>query len=144
MLIVGVDPGKTTGYAVYDTKKQELVKWGETTGDFKDSIDYVLSLGDFFVVEDFRVRPSKAIALAKLPQLWPAEWIGVFRYKLDKDSWILQPASKAKALPKPKNISSIHVADAIRHIYAYLGIGIIKSMDDIVKALGGQNNDSLE
>lgn len=122
MIVVAVDPGETTGYAAYDTKTEELVASGELFGSFRGCIDHVLSLGDFFIVEDFRVRPGKGAALAQHARLWPVEWLGVFRYKLHPDRWMTQTPSQRNSAsrPLPAEPASPHELDALLHLQYWL------------------------
>jgi hypothetical protein len=121
-----VDPGETTGYAVWDTEEDRFVAGGVVCGEFRSSVDYIISLGDFFIVEDFRVRPQAARGLASLPRLWPVEWLGVLRY-LVGDRMTTQTPAQAKAIKLVPETSDPHENDARRHVLCYLGRNVISS-----------------
>jgi hypothetical protein len=118
--VVAVDPGLVTGYAVYDTEAPEIITGGEIFGHFRGCVDYILGLGDFFVIEDFRVRPRAARGLAKQPILWPVEWLGVFRYKLTASQWSTQTPADRKGVPTPTEGATRHENDARAHLLRWL------------------------
>ncbi len=118
MRVVAVDPGETTGYVVYDTITDKIIVSGEVFGNFRGCVDYILALGDFFILEDFRVRPGAARGLSKHKYLWPVEWLGAFRY-LAPDLFITQTAAQAKAM-RVEGYDSPHEADALRHLKVWL------------------------
>ena len=118
MRVVAVDPGETTGYVVYDTEACKIIVSGEVFGNFRGCVDYILALGDFFILEDFRVRPGAARGLAKHKHLWPVEWLGAFRY-LAPDIFITQTPAQAKAM-RVEGYNSPHEADALRHLKVWL------------------------
>lgn len=123
MIVVALDPGQTTGYAIYDTETEELVGSGELFGNFRGCIDYILSLdAGLYIAEDFRVRHDAARGLSKLERLWPVEWLGALRYHVP-DKLLTQTPSQAKAQKKiwlVESTHSAHEADAIRHLQVYL------------------------
>lgn len=135
MKIVAVDPGETTGFAVYDTKSEELLVSGELFGHFKSCVDFVLSLGDFFIVESFRVRPGAGAALARHSILWPVEWLGAFRYLLSNDQWIQRSPSQVKSVKPLTPSSSPHEADALRLLAYYLHVASRKVLVNAIATL---------
>lgn len=117
MRVVAVDPGLVTGFAVWDG---ESFTGGEVFGNFRGCVDFILGLGDFFIVEDFRVRPRAARGLAKLPILWPVEWLGAFRYSLPPSQWTTQTPAERKGVPAPTEGATAHENDARAHLLCWL------------------------
>ncbi len=127
MKIVALDPGETTGYAVYDTETGE-VSAGEVMGNFRRCVNHILGLGDLFVVESFRVRPGKGAALARLPRLWPVEWMGALRYCLEPDQLVFQTPAQGKGMMRGAvEGGSVHESDALCHLFYYLNRQGIKA-----------------
>ena len=118
MIIAALDPGETTGYVIYDTDTGREIACGEIFGNFRRCVDYILWFRpELFIVEDFRVRPGSGAALASLPRLWPAEWLGVLRYM--KVKLLIQTPAQAKQLKRITGASA-HEADARRHLQVWL------------------------
>lgn len=121
MRVVVLDPGETTGYAVYDTKAECVLSSGELFGNFRGCVEHVLGLGDFFIVESFRVRPGKGAALARLSRLWPVEWMGALRYVLPTHRLHFQTPAQGKGVQPLRPGFSPHEEDALSHLNRWLG-----------------------
>lgn len=63
MRLLGVDPGKNTGYAVITIEDRQIKATGEFGIDKNESVDslkLLIPTADIVVVEDFLIRPDKA------------------------------------------------------------------------------------
>lgn len=62
LLILGIDPGGTTGLALLsiENKKATLVEASESKDVSAIEYNWLLSKADHIIVEDFKVRPAKA------------------------------------------------------------------------------------
>lgn len=129
MRIIGVDPGKTTGWVEFEDDKLLLV--GEQDlDDFIINLD--ISLADVFIVENYRVRP------ASMNKGWAHEWsspealqvIGAIKlrvYQQQAKLVLQEPSIKPVGYgfagmpydPKKKG-KSIHHKDALAHVAYYL------------------------
>ena len=133
MIILGFDPGESTGYGVVDTSMQS---------EFEDPIGGVVCKGvldlwrgveklviehqpDVIVVEKFILYPGKAAAQSYSPLL-PVQVIGVVKYVAEQHAilCIEQPAHIGKQMRLSDelyaHLRNKHVRDAFRHIAAYV------------------------
>lgn len=64
MIILGLDPGKNTGYAVIDLQERKIKPTGEIGVEKNGQVDEIIlpliQKADLVVMEDFLVRPDKA------------------------------------------------------------------------------------
>jgi len=133
VIILGFDPGESTGYGVVDTSKQS---------EFEDPIGCVVGKGildlwrgveklvieyrpDKIVVEKFILYPGKASAQSYSPLL-PVQVIGVIKYVAEQHAipCIEQPAHIGKQMHLSDelyaHLRNKHIRDAFRHIAAYV------------------------
>jgi len=131
-LLVGFDPGKTTGYCVVKRKDFSLswfpypVMFGVVT-NFQEISDLLEVIGreDIYsiVMEQFRLYPNKAKTLT-YSDFPAAEVIGVIKFLCGsgeyKIPYIFQPAGMAKQIDIPSEIKKYlktpHARDAYAHI----------------------------
>ena len=126
MIIIGVDPGKTTGVATYNLETEEMVAMQITFEDFGDWLNASLfNLKDQEVVvgcENFIIRSIKFAQDAH----WALENIGITRYLCHcyEKRFILQDPSNAKNFANDSKLRVAkwylpgkgHANDAMRHV----------------------------
>lgn len=121
MVILGIDPGGTTGWALV-RDLLEVVDGGETRD--RDEVLLQIPRADEIVVESFRLRPSKGRALGG-ERLVASEIIGAVEEALEREGRkppVLQDPSVKRLLPDPA-LRALglwlpgrgHARDAIRH-----------------------------
>ena len=121
MIILALDPGHTTGWAILT--EEEVI----ATGLFPDytGVNELIKkhVPDVAVIEDFILYPWKSRALI-WNQLWTVQVLGVMKYLLDEVSipYELQNAVLVKQLSKRLigKYSSQHERDAVTHGIVYL------------------------
>lgn len=127
MLILALDPGGTTGYAVYDSDDNRCLEIGQ----FKawEDLDFLIVSGsmwsppDVVVYEDFRIYPSAAKSLSWQELIAP-QVIGVIRYLCERHNVLCeaQMASYRKSGNRPyvgNAPTTYHERDALLHAIAY-------------------------
>jgi hypothetical protein len=145
MIIIGIDPGKTTGLAVYDLVTQEMMGTQVTFDDFGDWLNLSLSnlvaqreRSDILVVcEIFTLRSLKFAADAH----WAMECAGAARYLAHAYdiTFKMQNANDAKNLVSNEKLRKAqwyipgkdHANDAMRHVgLAMMGLKIVPPWRD--------------
>ena len=130
MLILGIDPGRTTGLALISIheKRATLVEALESKDMSFVENNWLLQKADYIVVEDFKVRPAKARQGAfdwqdmETPQVIGS--IKTLAKLLGKTVILQQPAIKPigygfahlKYVPGKKGL---HIQDAAAHAMFY-------------------------
>jgi len=95
LIILGIDPGVKTGWALYDTDCLAVVDMWETDGGVQGVVDHMKDFTepyDKMVVERFELRPD-----VRYPNLTPRNIIGWFQgegYKFD----LVMPATHKKVV----------------------------------------------
>jgi len=120
MVVLALDPGHTTGWAVLTEEK--VVATGLFPG--YDELLEILQkyCPEVAVIEDFVLHPWRANALA-WNQLWTVQILGVMKYLLDEQSipYELQSSSLVKRTSKRLvGYTSDHERDAVTHGIVYL------------------------
>ena len=136
MVIIGIDPGVTTGIAGFNTDTGRFQFGYEFTNmDTKNGQERLEKFFDHlpvdvvFVCEDFRLYPRKAQQLS-WDQLVPAQVIGMVRVLVGEDPLYFQSASAIKKHPMTQDVTlgqlgagefGRHAKDAARHavLWAY-------------------------
>lgn len=129
MIIVGFDPGETTGYAVVETKERGefpavlergvLAQWH----GIRRLLDTYSP--ELIIAEEFRLYASKAQAQVNSNMIAP-QVLGVIKYlgEIYHIPIILQGANLGKFVRLPQEVftalNSAHERDALCHIMAYL------------------------
>jgi len=121
MIVLALDPGHTTGWAVLTEEK--VVATGLFAG-YDGVPDLLVGYEpDMAVMEDFILYPWRSQALA-WNQLRTVQYLGVMKYLLDEAeiSYVLQKAVLVKKLSKRLigKYSSQHERDAVTHGIVYL------------------------
>lgn len=143
--VVGVDPGGTTGLALWSPTQgltMRQIEGADNAVDFLADCARTLH-GATFVVEKYIITP----ATAKLSQQHdPLEIIGAIKYLVRKydHKLVMQSPSEAKAFSTNDKLKRVqwytpgqdHARDASRHVLLYLSkVGII----DLHTLIGGVN-----
>ena len=126
-LIIAVDPGKTTGIAVYDATNKSLIGT-EQIGDLYDTITYIEDwMYTTIVCESYTITPA---TMKKSRQNYSLEMIGVLRYLTQKHDakFLLQTPAAAKSFSTDDKLKRLdwyvpgqdHANDALRHLLLYL------------------------
>lgn len=135
MLILGIDPGKTTGAAALDTVAGDMRAWEEDGDCFLDDAHDMVRNYDAVVCEDFAVGP-RTLRCA-VGRMWSLEAIGHLRVVCRRSDtpFILQRPSQVKPLVTDnilkgmgmwKSTDGGHQMDALRHaVYFAAKIGEI-------------------
>lgn len=135
MILIAIDPGKTTGIVCVQAPSLDTAIMAETT-DIKNTIDFIRIMRTSeehpttIIIEEFRLRKNKAVQQAgsTIPS---AEVIGAIRgWAIGKDNVeiVMQSASaigtivpvmlKAFGLWQP-TVGKPHARDAARHLIYY-------------------------
>lgn len=144
MIILGIDPGVATGWAIYDTDCLAVVDMGQTEDGVLGLADFMRSTRehyDLMVVERFELREN-----VRYPDLTPKECIGWLKGERYEHELVM-PASH-KALVKDKNIKQSnlmagykigagHSRDALR-LTLYYAMAKLKHVETI-KLVKGMN-----
>lgn len=117
MRILGIDPGKSTGWALLDGTK--LVGHGVAKGFVELDLILKTATYDILVIENFRIRPK---APPWLP-LTAAETIGMVKYVVevclsDRDIRVVLQEPSQKVPIKAARGLSVHERDALGHAIA--------------------------
>lgn len=132
MILLGIDPGITTGYALLEAKgARDFVSLDAGAVRGQEGIDYLLTITpkpDVYVIETFTLWPKLAVKVAQDdPSLLTSQCIGALTFNLWKRRAQVvfhQPANK-KSCPdslirqvglwRPSSDQTPHERDAIRH-----------------------------
>ena len=151
-VIIGVDPGKTTGWARLDTIDHTIVT-GQSVG-LEETFHYLHSFihaeanaQAVFVVEDYIVRPPAMRGVTSFEHTWhkpiAVNVIGAIQYActIEEREYILQqPSIKPPGYAfagleyiKGSKRKGVHMDDATAHCYFYavkeLGYPPVKNLD---------------
>lgn len=140
--LLSIDPGKTTGYAIFDPRKKKLLEadeldWSNFIHDFLPG--WLTLSDDRVVIEKYRIRRGTVSAnLGK--DLRTVKEIGVIEWLCEERGieYNLQPAGIGKEFFNRKRleendcwiVGKQHARDAIRHGLYFM-------------TFGGSNNESL-
>lgn len=136
MRVLGIDPGKTTGYALIHVKDKTInpptkpEDFGWDKGGTVDNVERIIEEGvDLVVMEDFKVRPDMAKKGHLNFDSMPApQVIGVVRYLCSKYgvNLVLQPAAIKPVgygfanMKYVKGKANMHWQDAYCHAVYYV------------------------
>jgi hypothetical protein len=122
MLILGFDPGETTGWATVDTETG-MYEGGSFEGWSKVFLHILEAHPPVVVVESFRLYDWSAKSLS-WSMLMPVEVIGVIKYVCtwDQREVVMQTAAQAKIIKFRRKMGNFndHTYDALRHVIAYM------------------------
>lgn len=137
-VVIGIDPGKTTGWARLDTITHDRVT--AESHDVDDTFDLIHSMVSapanekaVFVVEDYIVRPPEMRGVRSFEHNWhrpiAVNIIGAIQYACrtnDKTVILQQPSIKPVGYAfagltyvKGSRKKSVHMDDATAHAYFY-------------------------
>lgn len=125
MKILALDPGKTTGYILYEPDTHTVLEKGEL--ELFDRVDDLISLADFVIYESFGLFEHKAKDQIG-SEFEACQVIGVIKYflkKTGKDYVVQKPSDQIffddKKLAKLNMRSkSNHINSATKHLLMYL------------------------
>jgi DNA-directed RNA polymerase sigma subunit (sigma70/sigma32) len=125
MKILALDPGKTTGYILYEPDTRTILERGEL--ELFDRVDDLISLADFVIYESFGLFEHKAKDQIG-SEFEACQVIGVIKYFLKKtgrDYVVQKPSDQIffddKKLAKLNMRSkSNHINSATKHLLMYL------------------------
>ncbi len=139
MLVLGVDPGITTGYALLDARGARdfrPVDMGVCRG--LEGIQHLLTLDpkpEVYVIEAFTLWPKYAVKVSQDdPSLLTSQYIGALTYNLwlRRSEVVFQQPANKKSCPdslirqvglwRPSDDQTPHERDAIRHAIIYARI----------------------
>lgn len=148
MRVLAVDPGETTGWALWtddesDAGEDDLVlgngwvTWGEegpARGSHEENevakgLIVALVDEDVIVVEDFILRPTGNARRSGLSPVRITARLEALAFSFDLDlTWVYQQASAAKGVVTDERLKGLglwvrgapHARDAIRHLVLYL------------------------
>lgn len=128
--IIGIDPGHSTGYVVFDKEKEEI--FSHNTYQDKNTLFNIVKLLnwrhiDRVIIEEFRVFPWANLNFSELEVV---EIIGVLKYLINPDDRIMSktaykttfPDKKIKDLGYEIKYLDGHQKDAFRHALYYYHI----------------------
>lgn len=125
MRVLAVDPGKTTGWCLWDTDRDTLDFGEEQQFEFCSRADDVITWGSLTAVvcEAFIITAATA---KNTQSPWSLEIIGCLRYLCEKNGvpFVLQTPSDAKRFSTNEKLKSIgwyvrgqgHATDSHRHL----------------------------
>lgn len=133
MIILGVDPGKTTGWAFFNTAYPDSFQsWQADRNDFVDIIvPYLEKTGDRLDIAcESYVLTSGTMRTSRSDENWSIEQIGVLRHWARRHGhhFELQTAGNAKKFSTDAKLKDIgwwkpgngHANDAARHVLLYV------------------------
>lgn len=121
--LLAIDPGKTTGYALFIGKT--LREYGTVEGS--DTYKLLDLLPDIVIIESFRLYPWKANQQS-FSSFETVEIIGVLKFLCEQKgiSYIMQPATIKTVWPDERlksegyYVKNRHSRDAVRHGLYYV------------------------
>jgi len=129
MHLLSLDPGNTTGWAVFNAERHELLQAGADKLTLYQLYKMIAStIPDEIVYESFRLYASKSDTMIN-NDFYPSQLIGVIKLYAEQFQVpiITQSAAKGKAIWKDDKLikfgyshNIIHARDAIRHGLTYL------------------------
>jgi len=147
--IIGIDPGHSTGYVVFDKEKEVIIShitYLDKTALFEMVKILNFKVIDRVIIEEFRVFPWANLNFSELEVV---EIIGVLKYLIHPDDRMMSKTGYKKAFPDKKiqdlgyNITYLdgHQKDAFRHILYYYHI--INKNTDKLKAYMKQKRECI-
>ena len=128
-VLLAVDPGKMTGYALYDTNNDRFMSAELPHFEFLVEAERILLEESIYTVICERFVITKA-TLEKTRQPWSIEQIGCLRYRCQtmKIPFYLQTAAEGKAFSTDTKLKTIgfytpnskHANDAARHLLLWM------------------------
>lgn len=133
MILLGLDPGESTGFAVVDTEQEStfvdglgaILEFGVMDGWREVERLIVAHKPNTIVIEKFVLYPNRAAAQSYSPMI-PSQVIGVIKYLAEQHGipCIEQTASSGKSFMLSDelytHLYSPHARDAARHVGVYL------------------------
>lgn len=132
MLILALDPGKTTGYAIASIDRESLIGYGQYEFSHSGLWEFFPALVDYVVCESFEFRQGKQLGV----DLYPCELIGVVKLWVDirgRCELYMQPAhiQGKKAYFSDKLLKELglyikgceHGRSAVKHLLHWLAFG---------------------
>lgn len=129
--ILAIDPGITTGYALYNGPQYDFVSW-QGKDDEYDVFNYLRNFDpDVIVCESFLFRQAKTKV-----ELFPVQLIGVVNLygRISNSKIVLQTPAQAKGFVQDRHLKKLnywnnkftnHPNDAARHLVYYL-VSVLK------------------